>query len=987
MLSAAFVVALLAIDDFESSAAWTAAPSDGVTLSISRDAGRTGQAMRLDFDFHGGAGYAIARKNVALTLPDDFEFSFYIRGEAPPNTLEFKLIDETGENVWWLNQRNITFPREWTRMRIKKRHIQFAWGPGGPNKPLRNVSAIEIVITASTGGKGTVWIDELQLDERAPSIATGPPVITRDPQTVVIDLGARREFGGLTLDWGPRYASSYIVEFSDDGRQWEKRYEVANGNGGRDRIYLPDSDTRFIRLRMSTPYELRDVKIEPLSFSSSRNEFFRQIAQSARPGLYPKYFSNVQSYWTVVGIPGSEREALINEEGAIEVDRSSFSIEPFIYQGVRLLTWRDFAITQRLDDDALPIPTSSWRAHGLRLDVTAIAVPGRDTLYARYELTNTSTERQKVTLFLAMRPFQVNPPWQFLNVPGGTAEVREIRYDDGVIRLDDKLVVAVARPDGFGATTFDSGDISEYLVERRLPAAQRVSDSFGAASAAFRYDVDLAPGAKKSVLLALPDSSGGQAPSPVPTVHEARDAWTRLLSTFELQLPDAQAANTIKSNLAYILLNQDGAAIQPGSRSYDRSWIRDGSLTATALLRLGHTDEARAFVEWFAKYQFPNGKVPCCVDSRGADPVPEHDSHGELIFAVAEVYRHTGDRDFVRRIWPHVRSAVTYIESLIAQRSTDEYRAPEKRAFFGLVPESISHEGYSAKPMHSYWDDFFTLRGLKDAVLIAGILGEDRTRYEQLRDDFRRNLLASIDETMRMHNINYIPGSVELGDFDATSTTIALAPGGELQNLPRAALDSTFERYYQDFIRRRDVDRTWEGYTPYETRAIGTFVRLGQRDRAHELLRFFMRDLRPQQWNQWAEVVYRVPSTPKFIGDMPHTWVGSDFIRSILDMFAYESDDDQQLIIAAGIPASWLAGEGVRMHGMRTHFGTIDIEARGANRVTFDFSGTAAPPRGVILRPPNVAAITRVVADGRDVAVRNGEIELEKLPRRVVVTY
>ena len=32
------------------------------------------------------------------------------------------------------------------------------------------------------------------------------------------------------------------------------------------------------------------------------------------------------------------------------------------------------------------------------------------------------------------------------------------------------------------------------------------------------------------------------------------------------------------------------------------------------------------------RYQFANGKVPCCVDRRGADPVPENDSAGEFLF-------------------------------------------------------------------------------------------------------------------------------------------------------------------------------------------------------------------------------------------------------------------------------------------------------------------------------------------------------------------
>jgi len=37
-------------------------------------------------------------------------------------------------------------------------------------------------------------------------------------------------------------------------------------------------------------------------------------------------------------------------------------------------------------------------------------------------------------------------------------------------------------------------------------------------------------------------------------------------------------------------------------------------------------------------------------------------------------------------------------------------------------------EGYSAKPMHSYWDDFFALRGFKDAAFIAKELDNPRLR-------------------------------------------------------------------------------------------------------------------------------------------------------------------------------------------------------------------------------------------------------------------
>ena len=87
--------------------------------------------------------------------------------------------------------------------------------------------------------------------------------------------------------------------------------------------------------------------------------------------------------------------------------------------------------------------------------------------------------------------------------------------------------------------------------------------------------------------------------------------------------------------------------------------------------------------------------------------------------------------------------------------------------------------------------------------------------------------------------------AAELGDFDATSTTIALAPGGEHAHLPQDLLLATFERYWREFVDRRDGRTPWEDYTPYELRTVGTFVRLGWRERAQELLDFFFADRRP----------------------------------------------------------------------------------------------------------------------------------------------
>jgi hypothetical protein len=1030
------------LDDFETISGWSAVPSEGVQLRIGGDEGFRGRGMRLDFDFGAGTGYAIARKAVSLRLPANYELSFRIRAEAPVNNLEFKVVDPSGENVWWVNRRSWEYPREWERVRVRKRDLEFAWGPRGGGEA-DSVAALEIVVTAGTGGKGTVWIDDLELREREPeapytltpaarasSAAEGSRaerVLDGDSTTawrsagtgeewISLDFLRERELGGVTLRWdGEDYATDYVVETSEDGARWETAYTVREGDGGSDPLYLPDHETRHLRLRLlrssrGRGYALRELRVEPPAWSATPNAFFTSLAREAPRGSYPRYLAGEQSYWTVVGVNGDTRESTLNEDGMVETGLGGPSIEPFLYTGGRLLAWSDVRAEPSLAKGYLPVPSVAWEAGPLRTTVTAFAAgaPEASTTYARYRVENRGAEAADATLFLALRPLQVNPPWQFLNVQGGVARVKEVAFDGRAVTVNgERKVVPLTPPGGFGAAALDQGEIVESLRTGRLPARARASDPNGFASGALAYPLRLAPGEAREVVVAIPLHDG----SPVPAAASAEEAaalgarlndeavraWEGELDRFTLRLPAAaygeRVARTLKTQLAYILINRDGPSIQPGSRSYDRSWIRDGSLTSAALLRLGHPEEVRAFAEWYAPHQRPSGYVPCCVSLRGADPVPEHDSHGQLVYLIAEYHRQTGDRAFLERMWPHVERAVAYIDTLRHERMTEEYRAPEKRAFYGMVPQSISHEGYSARPMHSYWDDFFVMKGLDDAVYAADALGRtaDRARFAAIRDAFRRDLLESLRLTMAAHGIAYLPGSVELGDFDATSTTVGVAPGGLEDALPRAALEATFERYYQESIRARLEGREWEAYTPYEWRTVGTFVRLGWKERAHEALGLFFSHQRPAAWNHWAEVVFRDPRTPRFIGDMPHTWVGSDFIRSVLDLFAYERASDGALVVGAGVPAAWVEeAPGVELAGLHTEYGPLSLRMRAEGstvRVRVG-GGLRVPPGGIVLRSPLAKPLRRATVNGRPVRIaRPGEITLRRAEADVVLYY
>ena len=153
-----------------------------------------------------------------------------------------------------------------------------------------------------------------------------------------------------------------------------------------------------------------------------------------------------------------------------------------------------------------------------------------------------------------------------------------------------------------------------------------------------------------------------------------------------------------------------------------------------------------------------------------------------------------------------------------------------------------------------------------------------------------------------------------------------------------------------------------------------------------EALDYFFADRRPQAWNGWAEVVGRDLREPRFIGDMPHAWISSDYIRSALDMFVYERDRDQALVLAAGVPMEWLDTEaGVGVSDVRTPYGNLTYGLkRQGDRTTLTLSGQAAPPGGfVLIWPAGQEMPQRVRIDGRRAEWSERQLSIPVDARRV----
>lgn len=909
LLLAAPCAGAVVLDDMKDASRWKATASDQVKASLRRDA--RDDSLCLDYDFTGVSGYAVLRRELPLDWPADFALTTQLKGKTAGNDVQIKFVDASGDNVWWIHRPALALPDTLTETRFKRRHIAFAWGPT-EDRVLKRSQFIEFVVVAGQqdgGGAGALCVGAIGREPREPAPKAWPePRRKQGAGEVTLDFQQLREFNGLWFASG----APLRVEVSDDNRRWK----LLSARPGR-ALFLGEQEWRWIRLRYEgkkpPELELRDAAQWPDS-----NAAVAELARALPRGELPRAFLGEQNYWTVVGVDGgAQRSGLVSEDGAIELARGGPSVEPAVrLDDGRLVTWAQARIEHSLVEHALPVV--QWRHADVELRVEAAADgPAKDPkLLARYTLRNPTPKPQHYALLLALRPWQVNPPQQFLSTQGGISPLPSLHWAEGALTAPGLRLTPREAPTEVRAAPWSSGPGLAALLQ--APPLTHLRDVESLPSALLRFDVELAPGESRSFGWV---TGNGDTATLDARFAVAAAQWRDRLGVLELQLPpQAQpVADTLRSALAQILMSRDGPALRPGTRSYARSWVRDGAMMVAGLVRMGEPQAAREFVDWFGGHIFESGKVPCCVDQRGADPVVENDSHGQYLFAVAELWRHTQDRALLERHWPKVQRVVAWMEAL---RQSERKPDADPR-FKGLMPPSISHEGYSDKAAYAYWDDFWALRGYKDAVQIAQALGDtaQAVRWAVSRDEFAADLAASIAATAKHYGITHIAGAADRGDFDATSTTMALNPA-QAGHLAPELLRATFDRYWAEALARIEGRKAWADYTPYELRNVSALVRLGRADEAHRLLAWFFGHQRPAGWNLWAEVVRPDARKPGFLGDMPHAWVSSDYLRSALDLLAYETETD--LVLGAGLPASWREAGDIGVAGLSTAWGRLD---------------------------------------------------------------
>ena len=930
------------------------------------------QVLRLDYDFKGGGGFVVARRAVHRTMPEEYAINFRLRGGGAVNNLEIKLVDATGQNVWRHVEKDLSPPRRWKHFKIQSRDIDFAWGPLGSGS-ISALGSMEFAIVAGSGGTGTLWLSGLSIENCTPTmppqlacssalpdfpaagalLGTGWRPQPDDAQPwILIDWTRPRTSGGLVIDWLEHAPSrGFQVAASGNGTRWKTVYKTATAGGRRTYVYLPALRTRFLRLKLHEPSAGAALRVQSFEFSRSITAFWNSIARSEARGWHPRWVHREQSLWTPFGVAENTYCALLNDDGMAEAGLGSFSLEPMLWIGDRLVTWADITARQGLQEGWMPVPSVVWENAAWRLTILAEGTLS-GAVRLRYRLENLSGRQLSARLFILLRPFQVTPPWQSFRTLGGVSPLHDLEWRDGEVLVNgagrlvlESITPAHAAP-SFGALGFNDGFMPEYLAAGALPASTRITDQTGFATGAICFDFQLAPHAAGESTVAYQGTGSYRR-------GEAAFDWSAQLPVGQWRAHGwaGEAIAAALTATAQVLITRDGPALQPGPRRYTRTWIRDAAMMSAALLRMGRAAEVHDFIRWYAPFQRDDGFVPCCVDRAGVDWLVEHDSHGEWLALIADYFYFTADERLVRELWPSIDKAAGFIERALQGD--------------GLMPISVSHEGYLAQPVHSFWDDFWTMRGLHDAAHLARSVGNSAAaqRWQDLGTRLSTTVFAAIETTRAERQLQFIPGSIEWADFDPTATANAIYLLDVPAGLDRAAVEHTFDKYLADWHAKRSGAVSWTNYTPYEIRNIGALVRLGRRSAALELLRFFLSDRRPLAWNQWPEIAWQDPHTPAHIGDLPHTWIAAEYVLAVRCLFAYELETEPALVVAAGLAPEWLDGDGVQVTAMPTRFGPLTFSLRRlGGTLRFDFaSGFEAK---LLLRPPLDAPLRSVDVDG-----------------------
>ena len=469
------------------------------------------------------------------------------------------------------------------------------------------------------------------------------------------------------------------------------------------------------------------------------------------------------------------------------------------------------------------------------------------------------------------------------------------------------------------------------------------------------FPLHLSPGERRQIVLKMPTRPAGKTEADsirsasFDTIYQRTAAWWRNLlnSGLVISLPETKVADAFKASLAYCYLARDSIngdyRQTPGKLNYHAFYLRDSSVFAQAYDLTGHPDDARKVLDYFLKWQQPDGNFVSDM----------WDGWGQVLWIFGEHAELNRDRDFARRVYPSVEKAIRWLET---ERARDPYH------IFPAGPV-VDAEYLKGRWGHPTGWNFLGLGGLRGAMKLARVLGrkDDVTRYQKLYDDWNAAFLKRLDEIAPR-----IGGRIPPGLDDATGQDGAtwfnvnslypieiLAPFD-----PRvtATLEYSRGRYIEGVTRWEGNDRVRAAGGPprvhgYLT-AINTESALIRGEQKQALREFYAMLAHSTATHGASEQLMPGTRDPRN-QPQPHGWYASNYIVLLRHMLIRERDGDLHLLSA--VSPEWLKpGDEISVSRAPTAFGPMDLRVRrDPKRVHIELRPRFhTPPRAIVVHVP-----------------------------------
>lgn len=524
-----------------------------------------------------------------------------------------------------------------------------------------------------------------------------------------------------------------------------------------------------------------------------------------------------------------------------------------------------------------------------------------------------------------------------------------------------------------------------YIRCGREPLADR------ACSVRLDYGPHAAAAGTLSICLPYEMNESGGAPSnhlsPSGARAAAKTRWDTLLQqgaefvTGVRRLDDLYKTSLI--NIYLLRTKYDGMAqggqdlyvVKPGATVYDAFWYRDGAYLVTALDVAGHPSDAEKSLRLFWQENLPGIFGMWGQQSSGAwqCPLTEWDGQGQALWALVHHYEATGDKAWLRLVYPSIRRGAQWIKNATAQTQLRTEHG-DKPIYFGLFPVGY---GEAVGNGYIYYHNFWGVMGIRQALVAAEALEEedDAKWMRKTYEEFHSNVVASARNAYEhaAHG-QFIPGSPFDPRLDIWGSIAALYPCHVLDphdlmisvTLDRMARHSQ-EAEYTFFVRKK----VWTYITADWAMC---YLLRDDLPMFYKLFNGYVAHASPT--NAWIEEIYL--DSHLGTGDMPHGWAAAQYVHLHRNCLVFENNED--LDLCWGVQPDWL-NEGARLSVKRapTRFGKINFELKKSGRmISFDYQlapemGQAHPREVRLHIPPGLKEISKLRINGRPHTFAPGE--------------